>query len=182
VITLTSPDLVADRIDLARPDDDGAPAACSSPVATARAPSAILAGLPLPRLRFDPALIRPGAVDGGWWPYSRNALTELPGLIALLKDQAGVRAQRVSVHREEWDEIPARLAVGGRVVRVDWFMTIPRHTISVTVAGREPIALLVVPPGTPAEAAQAAMNLAATSPAAAQAGDILTAGEARCRL
>lgn len=133
------------------------------------------------RLRFDPALIRPGAVDGAWWPYSRDALTELPALVAALQDQAGVRVQRLSVPHGEWDEIPARLTLhGGRVVRVDWFTTIPGHTISVTTPGREPIDLLVVPPGTPEGAAQAAMDLAATTPGAAQAADILTAEEARC--
>jgi hypothetical protein len=63
---------------------------------------------------------------------------------------------------------------------VDWFTTIPGHTISVTTPGREPIDLLVVPPGTPEGAAQAAMDLAATTPRAAQAADILTAEEARC--
>jgi Family of unknown function (DUF5994) len=58
--------------------------------------------------------------------------------------------------------------------------TIPRHTVSVTTAGgREPIALLVVPPSTPAGAARAAMNTAATGPGTAQAADILTAEEAR---
>ena len=73
--------------------------------------------------------------------------------------------------------IPHRLTVdGGRVVRVDWFTTIPRSTVSVTTAdGREPIALLVVPPDTPAETAWAAMNIAATNPGAPQTADILTA-------
>jgi hypothetical protein len=53
--------------------------------------------------------------------------------------------QRLSVHRDEWDEIPHRLTAGGRGVRVDWFTTIPRHTVSVTTAGKGLITLLVVP-------------------------------------
>ena len=44
--------------------------------------------------------------------------------------------------------------------------------------GREPIALLVVPPGTPVETARAAMNTAATGPGTAQAAEIPTAEEA----
>jgi hypothetical protein len=120
------------------------------------------------RVSFDPALNRHGAADGGWWPHSRNALTELPGLIAALDSQPGVRVQQVSIHRDDWDEIPHRLTTdAGQVLRVDWFTTIPRHTVSVTTADRDPIALLVVPPG--------------ASDGAAQAADILTASEAQSR-
>jgi hypothetical protein len=152
------------------------------PGGTVSAPSAILAGPPAPRVSFDPALSRHGAADGGWWPHSRNALTELPGLIAALDSRPGVRVQRLSVHRDDWDEIPRRLTTdAGQVIRVDWFTTIPRHTVSVTAAGREPIALLVVPPGAAEGAAQTAMTMAATGPGAAQAADILTASEAQSR-
>jgi hypothetical protein len=146
------------------------------------APSAILAGLPAPRVSFDPALHRRGAVDGGWWPHSRNALTELPGLVAALDSRPGVRVQRLSIHRDDWDDIPHRLtADGGHRIRVDWFSVIPRHTVSVTTAGKGTIELLVIPPGTAKGTAQAAMNMAATGPGAAQAGDILTASEAQGR-
>ncbi len=191
--TLTPLDVeAADRLALARLDDDGAPAVASVisegvskgtriPVASAAgAPAPVPAGLPSPRVSFDPALIRHGAVDGGWWPRSRSAQTELPGLIAALDARPGVRVARVSVHRDEWDEIPRRLTGdAGRVVRVGWFTTIPRHTVSVTTAGtRIPITLLVVPSSTPPGAAAAAMNTAATGPGTAQAADIL-AGQAR---
>jgi Family of unknown function (DUF5994) len=91
-------------------------------------------------------------VDGSWWPHSRDALTELPGLVAALDSRPGVRVQRLSVHRDDLDEIPRRLTAGGHAVRVDWFTTIPRHTVSVTTAGQEPIELLVVPPARPKEA------------------------------
>ncbi len=124
---------------------------------------------------FDPALPRHGATDGGWWPRSRNALTELPALIAALDARPAVRVQRLAVHRYEWDEIPHQLtADGSHFVWVNGFTTIPHHTVSVTIAdGREPIALLVVPPDTPAETAWAEMNIAATSPGIPQTTDIL---------
>jgi hypothetical protein len=184
----------ADSLALARLDDDGAPAAVTSvishggakpaqntPSAADAATAAIAAGLPSARVSFAPAVIRHGAVDGAWWPYSRNAHTELPGLIAALDARPGVRVQRVAVHRDEWDQIPHRLNTDhGHFAQIDWFSTIPRHTVSVTTAGgREPTTLLVVPPSTPAEAARAAMHTAATSPGTAQAADILTAEEAR---
>src|SRR5690349_17651719 len=119
----------------------------TSPRADASARSATPIGLPPARVMFDPVLPRHGATDGGWWPRSRNALTELPALIAALDARPGMRVQRLAVHRDEWDEIPHRLtADGSHFVRVDSLATIPGHTISVTVAGgREPIALLVVP-------------------------------------
>ena len=156
-----------------------ATAAGTSPRAAAGAPSAIPTGLRPARVMFDPALPRHGATDGGWWPRSPNALTELPALIAALDARPGVRVQRLAVHHCEWDEIPHQLtADGSHYVRVDCFTTIPRRTVSVTVAGRrEPIALLVVPPDTPTETAWAEMNIAATSPGIRQTADILTAGE-----
>jgi hypothetical protein len=147
-----------------------------------RAPSAIPAGPPPPRVSFDPALNRRGAAGGGWWPHSRNALTELPGLIAALDSRPGVRVQRLSVHRDDWDEIPHRLPTGaGQVIRVDWFTIIARHTLSVTTAGKGTIELLVVPPGTAEGTAQTAMNIAATGQGGAQAADILTASQAQSR-
>jgi hypothetical protein len=181
----------ADRLALARLDDDGAPAAMrpavshgsaktagNPPGADGGPPSAIRAGPPPARVSFGPALgfdrtwTRHGAVDGGWWPHSRNAEAELPGLIAALDARPGVRVQRLALHRDEWDDIPHRLtADSGHLARIDWFTTIPRHTVSVTTAGRrEPIALLVVPPSTPAGAAWATLNTAATSPGTTQAG------------
>jgi Family of unknown function (DUF5994) len=149
----------------------------SSPAGALSASSAIPAGPPSPRVSFDPALNRHGVVDGGWWPHSRNALTELPGLIAALNSQPGIRVQRLAVHRDEWDEIPHRLLAGGHFVRVGWFTTIPRHTVSVTAAGKDPIELLVVPPGTAEGTARTAMNMAVTGRGAGQAGGILTASE-----
>ena len=153
------------------------------PGGTVNASSAILAGPSAPRVSFDPALSSGGAVDGGWWPHSRNAPAELPGLIAALDSRPGVRVQRLSVHRDDWDDIPHRLTTDkGHRIRVDWFTIIPHHTISVTTAGKGTIELLVVPPGTAEGTAVTAMTMAATGPGGAQAGDILTASEARGRL
>jgi hypothetical protein len=90
--------------------------------------------------------------------------------------------QRLSVHRDDWDDIAPRLTTDeGHRIRVDWFTTIPRHTVSVTTAGKGTIELLVIPPGTAKGTAQTALNMAATGPGAAQAGDILTASEAQGR-
>jgi hypothetical protein len=129
----------ANSLALARRADGGAPMAVTSAVshgstktagnpsgADGGTPSAIPAGPPSARVSFDPALSRRGAVDGGWWPHSRNARSELPALIAALDARPGVRVQRLAVHRDEWDEIPHRLtADNGHFARVDWFTTFP---------------------------------------------------------
>lgn len=147
-----------------------APVAPSSTTTTAPAPRPAPPGLPPPsapirepaRLSFDPALSRRGAVDGGWWPQSRNATAELPALIAALDSLPGVRVRRLSVPVAEWDGIPRWLpGYDDRTIRVDWFATMPRHTVSVTAGGGATINLLVIPPGTPAAAAAAAMDTAA---------------------
>ena len=126
------------------------------------------------RLSFDAALSRRGAVDGGWWPQSRNATAELPGLVAALDSRPEVHVRRLSVHVDEWDDIPRRVPAGdGHVIRVDSFSTIPRHTISVTADAHDMINLLVIPSGTAAAPAQAAMDAAMTGrgdPAAMLAG------------
>ncbi len=115
------------------------------------------------RISFDPSLTRRGAVDGGWWPESRNAAAELPGLIAALGARPGVHVHRVAVHGDEWDDIPRRLPAGdGHVIRVNWFTTIPRHTVSVSADSHDTINLLVIPSGTAAAPAQAAMDTAMT--------------------
>ncbi len=72
--------------------------------------------------------------------------------------------RRLSVHVNEWDNIPRRLPAGGsRVIPVNWYATIPRHTISVTADAHDMINLLVIPSGTAAVPAQAAMEAAMSS-------------------
>ena len=46
-------------------------------------------GPPGLRLQLDPTMAGTGAVDGGWWPRSRDPDAELPGLIAALDSSLG---------------------------------------------------------------------------------------------
>jgi hypothetical protein len=111
------------------------------------------------RLSLDPALGRRRAVDGGWWPGSRDAGAELPGLISSLNARVG-SILRLSVDARDWDDIPRRITVGGHVVRVGRFATM-NHKIILTRGAQDHIMLLVVPPRASTASAKAALAMAA---------------------
>jgi hypothetical protein len=126
------------------------------------------------RLQLDPTMAGTGAVDGGWWPRSRDPDAELPGLIAGLESSLGP-ITRVSLNLDAWDTAPRRVAVDGRRVRVGWFHQMDAHTIGVTRASQGRVALLVVPPQATTAAAEIAMAMAADAANGADAADILAA-------
>jgi hypothetical protein len=125
------------------------------------------------RLQLDPTMAGTGAVDGGWWPRSRDPDAELPGLIAGLDASVGP-ITRVALNLDAWDTAPRRVAVDGRRVRVGWFRHMDTDTIGLTRAGQDRIILLVVPPQATTAAAQIAMAMAADA-ASARPTEILAA-------
>jgi hypothetical protein len=129
------------------------------------------------RLQLDPTMAGTGAVDGGWWPRSRDPDAELPGLIAGLDSSLGP-ITRLALNLDAWDTAPRRVAVDGRRVRVGWFRQMDAHTIGVTRAPQNRISLLVVPPQATTAAAQIAMAMAADPTNNARPADILAAAGA----
>ncbi len=126
------------------------------------------------RLSLDPALPQRGRITGGWWPRSRDAGAELPALLTELTARAGP-VSRVAVPAGAFGNIPHQLTVGGRRVHVAWFRSMNTHTISLTMAGRDDLTLLVVPPqASPASAAEA-LRLAAAGHPVGQPQDVLAA-------
>jgi hypothetical protein len=113
------------------------------------------------RLSLDPASIRQGGVRGGWWPRSRDAEAELPGLLTELSTRAG-RVRRIALQVGAFGNIPHQLTVGGRKVRVGWFKYMNPHTAFLTMADQYDLILLVVPPEASAVAAAEALRLAAS--------------------
>ncbi|GAA0711616.1 hypothetical protein GCM10010199_09190 [Dactylosporangium roseum] len=99
-------------------------------------------------------------LDGGWWPRSADALAELPGLVLTLAARFGP-IRRLMLNSDSWDGHFRRLAVGDRVVRAGWFATVDAAVVIATTEQGMQIDLLVVPPGTGAAAAEAAMATAA---------------------
>lgn len=98
------------------------------------------------------------ALDGVWWPHSRDLAVELPALVAAL-DARGFATGRVAYSRQSWDGVFKRLLVAGRVIRLGWFRTIDPNSVSMTSRdGRERVDLLVVPSASDPELASQAFE------------------------
>jgi hypothetical protein len=113
-----------------------------------------------PRLRLKPKAPRSGYVDGAWWPRSDDLTAELPDLLAVLSVRLG-RIDRVLYNFDEWAKAPAKLATGGRAVRLDGYRLQPTNTIEVLGLNRDRIVLLVVPSRTDPDRAHTTMMAAA---------------------
>ncbi|WP_157518655.1 DUF5994 family protein [Herbidospora mongoliensis] len=126
-----------------------------------------------PRISLNPLLDRTGTVDGAWWPGTRDATAELPGLISAVDLRAGRPVLRVGLYQEAWDHIPHRVPAAGREVRVGWFLSGDPDLIILSFAGIGPITLLVIPADTPHDPAAAALALAAAGTTGVRPADIL---------
>jgi hypothetical protein len=114
-----------------------------------------------PRLRLKPKAPTSGYVDGAWWPHSDDLPAELPDLLAVLSVRLGP-IDRVIYNVGEWTQPPAKLQIGGRVVRLDAYHRQPVNTIEVLGVNRDKVVLLVVPARTDPDFAHATMMAAAT--------------------
>ncbi len=113
-----------------------------------------------PRLRLKAKAPQSGHVDGAWWPRTDDLLAELPDLLAVLAVRLGP-IERVLFNLGEWRTAPAKVAMGGRAVRLDGYRHQPSHTVEVIGHSRRRILLLLVPPSTDPESAHTAMMAAA---------------------
>jgi hypothetical protein len=113
------------------------------------------------RVRLAPAGVKPGRLDGAWWPRSRDLAAELPSLVDALNPRWG-RITHVSVNSALWPVVPRKVPATGHVVRVGWFNPeLDRHgllLLSYTVGRWD---LLVIPPETGPAAADRLMTAAA---------------------
>jgi hypothetical protein len=71
-------------------------------------------------IRLETTHDRQGVLDGAWWPRSRDIAAELPALIAALTEHLGPII-RISLDTAAWEELPTRLIIDDRVVRIDSF-------------------------------------------------------------
>ena len=128
-----------------------------------------------PRLRLKPKAPVSGHVDGAWWPQTTDLTKELPDLLAVLSVRLGT-IDRVLYNLAEWAEMPKRILVGSRAVRLDGYRLQPANTVQVLGLGRERLLLLVIPPDTDPEIAHEAMMTAAAPNDATSVGDLLAIG------
>src|SRR3954465_12012712 len=121
--------------DAARLDDDGAP------VWTPRPSSA-----PDVRLVWAPSR-EDGQPVGAWWPRTRDAAVELRTLLPEMSSRLGGPATRVSLNIDAWDaDQPRRLRVSDRLVRLGWFHTLDRATVTLARGSDPRVTLVVVAP------------------------------------
>jgi len=125
-----------------------------------------------PRLRLKASASAGGHLDGAWWPRSSDLGTELPDLLAALAVRIG-HIDRVLYNVREWSNGPAKLATGGRRVRLDGYHRQPTNTVEVVGLDRARIVLLAVPADAYPAEAQFALRDAARSDSRATARDIL---------
>lgn len=127
-----------------------------------------------PRLRLKPKAPPTGYVDGAWWPHSDDLPSELPDLLAVLSVRLGP-IDRVIYNLAEWAKAPAKLATGGRAVRLAGYYRQPVDTIEVAGVNRSKLLLLVVPSRTNPEHAHDTL-MAAAAPTNASTIDHLLHG------
>jgi hypothetical protein len=117
-----------------------------------------------PRLLMQRDDARPAPLDGGWWPRSADPAAELPGLVLDL-DKLHGRITRVLLGAAGWNASrPSRLrmgGVGGRVVRLGWFASMPAGLLTAISASDQRTDLVTIPPHTSEQDAAAAMEQAA---------------------
>jgi hypothetical protein len=124
------------------------------------------------RLRLSPT---PGksALDGAWWPQSRDLAFELADLVDHLPAEHG-RVHRALYSRPDWDTEPHRVAVARGVLRAGSFPRDDTHVMMLRMSTRTDLRLLVVPPGH--STGDQAMRLAADPANRWTAAQILAAG------
>ncbi|MBB4688191.1 DUF5994 family protein [Amycolatopsis jiangsuensis] len=124
------------------------------------------------RLQLKPAA-GGGYVDGAWWPRSRDAGVEFPGVLAAVRDRVG-DVERISYPLGDgWEIAHRKLVVDGRVVRLEGFHSMQAHTVALVGTQQRRLILLVVAPDTARDAATAALRTAADPDTTASAEDIL---------
>lgn len=127
-----------------------------------------------PRLRLKPKAPPSGYVDGAWWPHSDDLAVELPDLLAVLSVRLGP-IDRVMYNLTEWANTPAKLPIGGRVIRLCGYYRQPLNTVELLGLNRSKIVLLVVPARTDPDRAHDIMMTAAAPSNAATIGRLLHA-------
>jgi hypothetical protein len=135
------------------------------------------------RLRLSTSIGR-GALDGAWWPYSRDLAAEAVDLVDHFPTGFD-RICRVVYSSPDWVACRARVRAANGVVNLGSFPHDDTHLVmlrSVAAVYRpRPLLLLVVPPDTDDRAARHAMRIAAMPSNDKSAATILRESEDQSR-
>ncbi|MFF4754961.1 DUF5994 family protein [Streptomyces sp. NPDC002514] len=93
-------------------------------------------------LRVETAHAREGILDGALCPRSRDIGAEPPSLISALTEYVGP-VTRVGLDSSAWDELPTRVMVDDRAVRIDSF-PVGDDTVLITPGERDYFSLMLV--------------------------------------
>ncbi|GAA2852960.1 DUF5994 family protein [Streptosporangium fragile] len=142
--------------------------------ATAFSSSVSTAGSPSVRLNLDLVLGHRGAVDGTWWPCSRNAAAELPGLIAAVDERLHRVTARVTLDPDAWDGIPSHVQARGRLVEVGRSRNADPRLVRLTTTTIGYVNLLVTAPDMVSARPNDAFGTAASGEGRFRRPDMLT--------
>jgi len=109
----------------------------------ASAPAAAADRVPL-RLQLNQAM-GDGALDGSWWPQSRDLSVELADLVDNLPVELG-EIHRVVFSRPDWDTAPHRVRVARGLLKVGSYPHDDNHQVWLRTSTRRIMRLSVTPP------------------------------------
>ncbi|WAC55545.1 DUF5994 family protein [Gordonia sp. SL306] len=124
------------------------------------------------RVSFKAQVTRNDHVDGAWWPQSDDLHAELITLLHSVEARVNPVA-RVVFHMGDWSQPPvSRTVIDDHMVRFDGYHDWPTGAVKLRGPGdRDALTLMVIPPGTDADAA------ALVTTAAADPANTMTIGE-----
>ena len=111
-----------------------------------------------PRLSLKPDDAATGAVDGAWWPGSRDLVAELPAVTAEAATRLGP-VERVVYNIDAWAAAPRKIRIADATVRMAGFHSLDADTVHL-IGARRRLVLLVVPPETDEQTALSVLEAA----------------------
>lgn len=114
-----------------------------------------------------------GALDGAWWPHSKDLELELADLVDHFPTDVG-QVSRAVFSRPDWLTSPHKITIARGSLKTGSFPRDDTHVVLLRLSTGKQLTLLVVPPDTPASAARDLMALA-SAPANSRSGSDLLA-------
>lgn len=119
------------------------------------------------RFELKPSGSIVGAVDGVWWPRSRDLRDELLQVHPLLRDRVR-HLERVCYRYSNWDSVPRTVSIDGVIVRLDGDTNQDLDTVRF-IGSRTSLVCALIPPDTEQDVAELASTLAMTGAASQSA-------------